>query len=111
MAQPEPRERRHPPKLRLTRRRAESTPPPVGTEQVARLPSRRAAEPAPENVVRGQGWRIIAAKEFADHILSVRFVVLLLLVGIATIAAVYTAANGISSAASQAPAGQQLFLS
>ncbi len=56
------------------------------------------------------GWRIIAAKEFADHILSVRFLVLLLLVGISTVAAVYTAANGISSQASQASGTPALFL-
>jgi ABC-2 type transport system permease protein len=40
----------------------------------------RRAERAPSG-----GWRTIAAKEFADHVLSIRFFVLLLIVGIASV--------------------------
>ncbi|HET7676221.1 MAG TPA: ABC transporter permease [Candidatus Limnocylindrales bacterium] len=56
------------------------------------------------------GWRIVAAKEFADHLLSVRFLVLLLILGLATVAAVYAAASGIRSVASDATGTPALFL-
>jgi ABC-2 type transport system permease protein len=56
------------------------------------------------------GWRAIAEKEFADHVLSLRFVVLLGLLGLAAVAAVYAAASGIRDAAPQASADPSLFL-
>lgn len=48
------------------------------------------------------GWRTVAAKEFADHVTSVRFLVLLVLIGLACIAAVVSAAGFLRDAADQA---------
>lgn len=53
------------------------------------------------------GWRIVAAKEFADHLLSLRFYLLLLLVGLMAVGAVHAASGtirDIAPAASEAPA-------
>lgn len=69
------------------------------------------ASPAPVQEGRDDrrqaGWRVVAAKEFADHLLSVRFYVLALVCGLAALAAVRAAAGGIrevAAAASDAPA-------
>jgi ABC-2 type transport system permease protein len=69
--------------------------------------SRRArrAERAPSG-----GWRTIAAKELADHLGSVRFVVLLLVVGIAAIVPMYFTSTAISSSAPQLAGQPALFL-
>lgn len=48
------------------------------------------------------GWRAVAAKEFADHITSVRFVILLVVIGLACVAAVSSAAGHLRDAASEA---------
>ena len=69
--------------------------PPVGTGHV---------EPG-----RG-GWRVVAAKEFADHLFSGRFVVLLAVLGIATGAAVFAASGGIRDVAPNAEGITALFL-
>ncbi len=45
------------------------------------------------------GWRVVAAKEFGDHLLSVRFVVLLLVLGLTTAIPLYFAAGQIRDAA------------
>jgi len=45
----------------------------------------------PMEPVRAGGWRVVARKEVADHLLSGRFVVLMGVLGIATAAAVTTA--------------------
>ncbi len=55
--------------------------------QGGRLPAERA------------GWRIVAAKELADHLLSLRFTILALLIGAAAILSVSAAAGGIRDAA------------
>ncbi|MGH2708067.1 MAG: ABC transporter permease, partial [Actinomycetota bacterium] len=47
----------------------------------------------------GAGWRIVAAKELADHLLSLRFTILALLIGAAAILSVSAAAGGIRDAA------------
>jgi ABC-2 type transport system permease protein len=59
---------------------------------------------------RSGGWMIIARKEFADHLLSVRFVVLLVVLGLVAAASVYTAAQGIRDVASDATETPSLFL-
>ncbi len=46
-----------------------------------------------------RGWTVVAGKELADHFLSVRFVVLLVLLGVAATGAVYAAAGGIREVA------------
>lgn len=62
---------------------------------------------------RGQpraGWRIVARKEFADHLLSVRLYVLLLLVGLLGVGAVYAAAGTIREVAPGATEDPAIFL-
>ena len=56
------------------------------------------------------GWRIVARKELADHLLSVRLYVLLLLVGLLGVAAVYAAAGTISEVAPGATEDPAIFL-
>jgi len=56
------------------------------------------------------GWRVIAAKEFSDHLLSVRFLVLTILLGLAAAAAVYATAGAIRGVASDATGVESLFL-
>jgi ABC-2 type transport system permease protein len=47
----------------------------------------------------GGGWRVIASKELGDHITSVRFAVLFVLLGLAAIIPLYFAADRIRAAA------------
>lgn len=56
------------------------------------------------------GWRVVARKEFADHLLSGRFIVLMAVLGIATGAAVFAASGGIRDVAPQAQGITALFL-
>lgn len=58
----------------------------------------------------GGGWRVVAAKELADHLYSGRFVVLLAVLGIATGAAVFAASGGIRDVAPNAEGITALFL-
>jgi len=56
------------------------------------------------------GWRVIAAKELGDHLLSVRFIVLLVVLGLAAAIPLYFAADLIRSAAPQASGVPAVFL-
>lgn len=56
------------------------------------------------------GWWVVARKELADHLLSVRFVVLLGLLGLAAAGSVYAAASGIRDVAPAASETPALFL-
>ena len=56
------------------------------------------------------GWRVIAAKELGDHLLSVRFIVLLVVLGLAAAIPLYFAADRIRAAASQASGAPAIFL-
>jgi ABC-2 type transport system permease protein len=56
------------------------------------------------------GWRVIAAKEFADHVSSIRFVVLTLILTVAAAAAVYSAAGGFKALAATYSGLESLFL-
>lgn len=56
------------------------------------------------------GWRIVAAKEFADHVRSVRFVLLVVLIALAGLAAVHSAAGPIRDAAEDASNTPSIFL-
>jgi ABC-2 type transport system permease protein len=56
------------------------------------------------------GWITIAAKEFADHLLSVRFYVLLVILGIAALIPLYFAAERIRSLASAASGQEAIFI-
>ncbi len=71
-------------------------------EREARLP--------PEGRVPHAGWRVIAAKELGDHLLSVRFIVLLLVLGLAAAIPLYFAADLIREAAPQASQVPAVFL-
>jgi ABC-2 type transport system permease protein len=56
------------------------------------------------------GWRTIALKELADHLASIRFVVLLLAIGAAAIVPFYFIAQDISDAAPQLAGQKAIFL-
>ncbi|MGI8427191.1 MAG: ABC transporter permease [Actinomycetota bacterium] len=56
------------------------------------------------------GWRPVARKEFADHLLSMRFIILLAIMGLAGVVAVYSASGGIRGAAEDASDFPALFL-
>lgn len=64
---------------------------------------------APTDTPR-MGWRIVAFKEFADHLLSRRFTIALLLVGLAALVVVYAAAGDIREAAEGASEEEALFI-
>lgn len=63
-----------------------------------------------ERESRPGGWRIVAGKELADHLLSGRFIVLMGVLGIATAAAVFAASGGIRDVAPNAQGITALFL-
>ena len=56
------------------------------------------------------GWRVVAAKELGDHLTSVRFIVLLLVLGLAAAIPLYFAADQIRSLAPQASGAAAVFL-
>ena len=56
------------------------------------------------------GWRIVAGKEFADHISSIRFVILVILVSLAGLASVHSAAGPIRDAANDTTQVPAIFL-
>jgi ABC-2 type transport system permease protein len=57
-----------------------------------------------------KGWRIVARKEFSDHIASIRFVILVALVALAGLASVHSAADPIRSAANDTTQVPSIFL-
>jgi len=61
-----------------------------------------APRPRRELRVPHGGWRVIAAKELGDDLLSVRFIVLLIVLGLAAIIPLYSAADQIRQHASSA---------
>lgn len=56
------------------------------------------------------GWRVVAAKEFGDNIGSIRFLVLLVIIALACVGAVATAAGSLRDAATQASEAPSPFL-
>lgn len=58
----------------------------------------------------GPGWPTIAAKEFSDHVMSARFYVLLVILGVAAIIPLYFGAERIRSLADQVSGSPALFL-
>jgi ABC-2 type transport system permease protein len=56
------------------------------------------------------GWMVIAAKEFGDHLLSARFTVLVLVLGLAAAIPLYFAAGTIRSVASSVTDSQAVFI-
>jgi ABC-2 type transport system permease protein len=78
---------------------------PADTQRTDATRSARRAERAPSG-----GWRTIAAKEFADHLGSVRFFVLLIVVAIAAIVPMYFISTDLSNSAPQVAGSPALFL-
>ena len=71
--------------------------------------------PAPKEVLgglegRSAGWRIVARKEFADHVSSARFFVLLIVLGAAAVVPLYFASDAIKAVASQVNDTRDAFL-
>src|SRR3954471_6452509 len=64
----------------------------------------------PEPRIPHSGWRVIAAKEFGDHLLSVRFIVLLVVLGLAAAIPLYFAADRIRTLAPAASGAPAVFL-
>ena len=102
--------RRHLPPRRRAARRPRGRRPPM-TAAAARRPTPAAAEAAASPHAarrRAAGWMIVARKEFADHLLSVRFFVLLFILGLAAAVPLYFASGRRSarraSSASRCPA-------
>jgi ABC-2 type transport system permease protein len=59
---------------------------------------------------RGPGWLVVAGKEMAEGLTSIRFLVLMLLMALAASAPVYAAAGAIRDAAEQASGASAVFL-
>ncbi|MCU1359914.1 MAG: transporter permease [Ilumatobacteraceae bacterium] len=66
--------------------------------------------PAPKQRRLSGGWRIVARKEFKDHVHSVRFVILVVLVSLAGLASVHSASGPIRDAADAATQTPSIFL-
>jgi ABC-2 type transport system permease protein len=60
--------------------------------------------------VPGAGWMIVGSKEFGDHLLSARFVVLIVVLGLAAAIPLYFAAGTIRDAASSVTDSQAIFI-
>jgi ABC-2 type transport system permease protein len=56
------------------------------------------------------GWRIVARKELADHVRSVRFIILVVLMALAGLAAVHTASGPLRDAAADVAETPSVFL-
>jgi ABC-2 type transport system permease protein len=69
-----------------------------------------AVVPAPARSVPRAGWLVVASKEFADHVLSVRFFVLLVVLGLAAGIPLFLATERIHEMASQVSGAQAVFL-
>jgi ABC-2 type transport system permease protein len=65
---------------------------------------------APSRSVPRNGWLVVAAKEFADHVMSVRFFVLLIVLGLAAGIPLFLATERIHQLASQVSGAQAVFL-
>jgi ABC-2 type transport system permease protein len=60
--------------------------------------------------IPGAGWMIIGSKEFGDHLLSARFIVLIVVLGLAAAIPLYFAAGTIRDAASSVTDTQAIFI-
>ncbi len=67
------------------------------------------AKPALRRLPRS-GWRVVAAKEFGDGILSVRFIIVFALLGLPAVGAVYATASYVSANAQAATGAAGLFV-
>jgi ABC-2 type transport system permease protein len=76
---------------------------------LGRLPPGRPAAMA-GGVNNRPGWQVVASKEFGDHVLSARFYVLLIILGVAALIPIYFAADQIRSLAESASGQSSVFL-
>jgi ABC-2 type transport system permease protein len=83
---------------------AATAPAPVRPTREGEIPSRR------ERSVPRAGWLVVARKELADHLLSARFVVLTIVVGLAALIPLYFVADAIRAAASSVSGAQAIFI-
>ena len=65
---------------------------------------------SPRETPMGGGWRIIARKELADHLRSVRFFLIVAILALAGLAAVHSSSDAIRKAASSAAGTPSIFL-
>ncbi len=56
------------------------------------------------------GWRVVADKEFGDHVLSVRLFILVAVLGLAAVGAIYSTSTFVRSNAQQAAGAPGLFV-
>jgi ABC-2 type transport system permease protein len=89
--------------------------PAIQPEAPAERPARRrrteSATPSRrERSIPHAGWMVVAGKEFADHLWSVRFVVLLFLLGIVALIPIYFAADAVQRVATQITDHSSIFL-
>jgi ABC-2 type transport system permease protein len=80
------------------------------TAEAAPIAPSRPVRATREEVRLRPGWMTIAAKEFTDHLLSIRLYVLLIVLGIAALIPLYFAAETIRSLASSASGAPAVFL-
>src|SRR5438876_3191946 len=88
----------------MTAERTSAPTPTARAHREGEIPSRR------ERSVPHAGWMVVAGKEFADHLWSIRFVILLLLLGLVALIPMYFAADTIRSVASQVTSSSSVFL-
>ncbi len=79
------------------------------------VPTSPAVPVAPDGTTGGRrvphhGWTVIAGKEFSDHLTSVRFIVLTVVLGLAALVPLYFVADRIRGLASQASGAEAVFL-
>ena len=67
------------------------------------------ARPALRRLPRS-GWRVVAAKEFGDGILSIRFIIILAVLGLPAIGAIYSTASYVGNNAQAATGAVGLFV-
>jgi ABC-2 type transport system permease protein len=79
-------------------------------QTTAAEPAASTSARAPRDPLPVAGWRVVAAKELGDHLLSVRFVVLLIVLGLSAAIPVYFAADQIRSLAPEASGAAAVFL-
>jgi ABC-2 type transport system permease protein len=80
------------------------------TGQTREAPDEAEVRETREPRIPHSGWRVIAAKELGDHLLSIRFIVLLIVLGLAAAIPLYFAADRIRSLAPQATGVPAVFL-
>jgi ABC-2 type transport system permease protein len=73
-------------------------------------PSTRSGRPARGRSVPRAGWMVVGGKEFGDHLLSARFIVLVAVLGLAAAIPLYFAAAAIRDVASSVTDAQAVFI-